>query len=262
MVKLPRVTLEGSKVEKNSKQSVVTLALPVELSWREGRRDQGNTTLPPASVSFLLQCLWNSCWWGDYATTCASVSVASYSRSQCLCSHINEKLSVSAESSRHGRWPSVQLNSTVQVEQRCVLSNSKRMGTERGGGGGVLTRHRGLMVVKVQQTLWSQQGGSVYVLWPANFVSACSSFRLIISSANGRMWDESITHGSKPAGGTTPGSYKTPLWRLFGCTFGKWWIFLFMKQTGGFRLRLQCCFPRKHKKKQILNYKILSICLF
>lgn len=133
MVKLPRVTLEGSKVEKNSKQSVVTLALPVEPSRKEGRRDQGNTTLPPASVSFLLQCLWNSCWWGDYATTCASVSVASYSRSQCLCSHTNEKLSVSAESSRHSRWPepSARLYSTVQVEQP---GNAVCLAILKGGG--------------------------------------------------------------------------------------------------------------------------------
>lgn len=147
------------------------------------------------------------------------------------------------------RWPkpSVQLllyRTGRTARKGCVLRDSKsRRGTQRDGG--ELTRHWGLMLVKVQQALWSQQGGSVYVLWPANFVSACSSFRLISSSANGWMWDESITHGSKPAGETTPCSYKSSHWRPHGCTFGESYIFLFMNQIGGFHLRSKCCSPRK-----------------
>lgn len=72
--------LEGNKVEKNSKQSIVTLVLPVEPIWEEERRDQGNTMLPSASVSLILLFLLKFLLMiiiGDYATTLASVSVAS-----------------------------------------------------------------------------------------------------------------------------------------------------------------------------------------
>lgn len=77
---LPWVMLEGNKVEKNSKQSIVTLVLPVEPIWEEERRDQGNTMLPSASVSLILLFLLKFLLMiiiGDYATTLASVSVAS-----------------------------------------------------------------------------------------------------------------------------------------------------------------------------------------
>lgn len=37
---------------------------------RAERRESGNSRLPPAPVSFLSQCLWNCCRWGDYTRTC------------------------------------------------------------------------------------------------------------------------------------------------------------------------------------------------
>lgn len=79
--------------------------------------------------------------------------------------------------------------------------------------------HRGPVLVKVQQVLWSQQGAACRCCDRQTFVSACSSFRLTSSSASGWMWDESIIYGWKPAGETLS-SYKSFLWRQLGCTFG------------------------------------------
>lgn len=45
---------------------------PWSRAEREGeRRKSGNRRLPPAPVSFLSQCLWNCCRWGDYTRTCS-----------------------------------------------------------------------------------------------------------------------------------------------------------------------------------------------
>lgn len=209
MVILPRVMLEGSKVERNSKQSIVALVLPVELSWEEGRRDQGNTTLPSTSVSFLLQCLWNSCWWGDYTTTWVSVSVASYSRSQYLCRYNF----LSADCSRHSSPTRVfSCYFTLQVKQPGNIVWLGILTAQRGD-----SKRPGPVLVKVQQTLWSQQGGSVYVLWPANF---CFSVVIIPPIQAPLLMDGCEMKASFMVQNLQEKQHRAPTRVLFGCSSG------------------------------------------